>query len=109
MDIKGVYDSFNIRPPHKPNNQIKRTEESTQVQKPIEAGKEDVLNISPLASFQATLATESRRLGATAKINEAATPARIEALKADYQGDNCPISIDKVVDSIIGKVCGTQI
>ena len=106
MEIKSIYDiQKRLAVPSSRSTHVK-IEESISVRK--EPVNLDTINISPNASFQSKLDMETKKYSALAKQSPTTSSERISQIKAQYQGDCCPISGSDVASAILNQVYGYQ-
>lgn len=105
VGINGVHEAYSMHSAmgSRPVSNKKVTEEPVQ---PREAGAQDQVVISPEASFRVKLEAASKQVAASAQPRESASAERISQLKAQYQGDSCPVSGADIAQAMLGRACG---
>lgn len=105
MEIKSVHELYPYRSVSSGGRKPVSAVESVPAK---ESGERDVVAISPEASFRAKLDSLSKGYAAQGKAVEASSGDRVQALKAQYQGDNCPVSGYDVARAVYASVCGMK-
>ncbi len=106
MEIKSLYDRYSFGDiSHKSGvSSVKTTESSVSERKTANALKADTISISSTASFQSTHAKEIKQYSAKLKSDLTVSSERLEALKAAYSGDKCPVSSLDIANAMIDKL-----
>lgn len=104
MEINSIQNFYRLQNSANTGRVKKAAEES--VYSPSESYGTDKINISSEASFKAELSTYAK-VSATQNAQNV-TAERIEKLKEDYKGDNCPVSGRDIASSILKYTFGTN-
>lgn len=104
MEIKGVHELY----PYRSLGGVSRTSRGTgeTVAASKDSTERDVVRISPEAAFRSKLDAASKSYAEKARNYESGFPQKIQELKEQYKGDNCPVSGQDVARAIMNNVCG---
>lgn len=105
VGINGVHEAYSLHTAmgSRPVNNKKVTEEAVLGR---ETGAQDQVIISPEASFRARLEVASKQVAAAPQPRQEVSAERMSQLKAQYAGDNCPVSGADIAQSMLGRACG---
>lgn len=107
MEIKGFGDYYSYRSLGSVGRKTSGKGSSPMIGKETTEG--DIVKFSPEASFRSQLSAMAKGYAAEVKENEGTVSAqRISELKAQYEGDNCPVSGYDVARAVLNRVCGPK-
>ena len=109
MEIKGIHEYYSAHPSRAATSgrQIKKAEDVLQPGKGTGCVDTDTVTLSPQATFQARLDAEVQKYGKAAQKQAAVDQKRIDRLKIQYMGGQCPVSGIEVADAILRRISGS--
>ena len=101
MDINAIQNYMRIQPAVTTGRAVRPVAEAAQTAAETRVDKAD---FSSEASFKAQLGTQAKLYGT--KASEPASAERISQLKAQYQGDSCPVKGADIASAIMKYTLG---
>ena len=104
MDINAIQNYMRIQPAVTTGRAARPAAEAAAVSAET---RSDKVNFSSEASFKAQLGTQARLYAA--KVSEPVSAERISQLKAQYQGDACPVKGADIASAIMKYTLGGEL